>query len=632
MDLNGRTTMMLRTQRGRTLRPQLERLESRETPGSLPAVADALTYRPPPSISYSNLSIAPTSVPSSSSLLSSPSSVAVAAVPKIAQPAPQTVSAVSSTSAPADQGWFLADPALTGQTIFSAAPTDSGNGGGSAPSALQPSSGASAQSGPMEQAASLAVVAASAQTSPAPAADFASQDFVAQPPSAAPVAPAIVAPAALALQPSVSSAPASVPAVAPTATPSASTSPSSPTTAAPTTAAQPNNLLPIIAVGSDAGAAPWVKVFDATTGQEKFQFLAYDASFTGGVRVASADFNGDGVPDIITAPGAGMAPEIKVFDGKTGVQLAGPVGDFLAYDRSMQGGVFVAAGDVTGDGVNDIVVSPGAGGGSTIKAFSGKDGSLLSSFAAYGPGYEAGVSLALGFWKDPGRAYVVAGTGAGAPAEVKVLDALTGKPLPGPVGDLHPYGDDFRGGVFVAAGDTSGDGVPDVITGAGLGHSPEVKVFSGQNGSVTHDFLAGDAADKSGVRVASTYVAGTAHTDFVTAEGPGTAPRVNVYSGTTGQLLPPPEGGFLAFNSDQRQGLFVAAGLDPTASITMDQDVQWILQDATLTVNIVWSSDVPNGTMLDDGMEWGDGTITSWPSDSGMAHRTRTGLRQFASR
>ncbi|HBI44209.1 MAG TPA: hypothetical protein DDY78_15355, partial [Planctomycetales bacterium] len=159
-------------------------------PGSLPAVADALTYRPPPSISYSNLSIAPTSVPSSLSLLSSPPSVAVAAIPKIAQPAPQTVSAVSSTSAPADQGWFLADPALNGQAFFSSAPTDSGNGG-AAPSAVKPSSGASAQSGPMEQVASLAVATAGAQNSAAPAADSTTQDFVAQPP-AAPVAPVVV--------------------------------------------------------------------------------------------------------------------------------------------------------------------------------------------------------------------------------------------------------------------------------------------------------------------------------------------------------------------------------------------------------------------------------------------------------
>ncbi len=75
---------------------------------------------------------------------------------------------------------------------------------------------------------------------------------------------------------------------------------------------------PIIATGTDVGAQPLVKVFDALTGQLKYQFLAYDASFHGGVRVAMADLTGDGMPEIITAPGPGMAPQVRVFDGRDG--------------------------------------------------------------------------------------------------------------------------------------------------------------------------------------------------------------------------------------------------------------------------------------------------------------------------
>jgi hypothetical protein len=54
-----------------------------------------------------------------------------------------------------------------------------------------------------------------------------------------------------------------------------------------------------------------------------------------------ADLTGDGIPDIITAPGPGGPPEVRVFDGRDGSPLAGPLGGFLAYDSSFRGGHLV---------------------------------------------------------------------------------------------------------------------------------------------------------------------------------------------------------------------------------------------------------------------------------------------------
>jgi hypothetical protein len=71
---------------------------------------------------------------------------------------------------------------------------------------------------------------------------------------------------------------------------------------------------------------------------------------TGGVRTATADFNGDGTPDVVAGTGPGTTAEVKVLDGRTGTVLfdATPFADFT-------GGVFVAAGDVDGDGTPDQV-------------------------------------------------------------------------------------------------------------------------------------------------------------------------------------------------------------------------------------------------------------------------------------
>src|SRR5439155_14942890 len=54
----------------------------------------------------------------------------------------------------------------------------------------------------------------------------------------------------------------------------------------------------ILVTGADAGSESRVRVCDAVSGREEFNFIAY-ANFKGGVRVATGDVNGDGVPDII---------------------------------------------------------------------------------------------------------------------------------------------------------------------------------------------------------------------------------------------------------------------------------------------------------------------------------------------
>src|SRR5262249_6813887 len=73
-----------------------------------------------------------------------------------------------------------------------------------------------------------------------------------------------------------------------------------------------------LAVGADTSknGKPKVNVYSAA-GILTESFLAYPATYHGGVRVAMGDVNGDGIDDVITAPGRSASPVIKVWDGAT---------------------------------------------------------------------------------------------------------------------------------------------------------------------------------------------------------------------------------------------------------------------------------------------------------------------------
>ena len=298
----------------------------------------------------------------------------------------------------------------------------------------------------------------------------------------------------------------------------------------------------LLAIGPDVGLAPEVKVFTAT-GVLRFDFFAYNPAFTGGVRVAVGDVNGDGVPDIITGPGPGMAPEIKVFDGVTGQVLY----DFYAFNPAFTGGIFVAAGDVNGDGSADIIVGAGAGGAPEVKVFGGGslNGEQLRDFFAFEPTFTGGVRVAAGDVNGDGYADIIVGRGPGGPPEVKVFSVWGNAVL----FDFYAFDAGFIGGVYVAAGDVNGDGRADLIVGAGL--APDVRVFNGATGAKMQDFFAFDPRFQGGARVAAVAVNG--HADLVIGAGVNGAPEVRVLDALSLQVLD----NFFAFDPALIGGVFV---------------------------------------------------------------------------
>lgn len=235
----------------------------------------------------------------------------------------------------------------------------------------------------------------------------------------------------------------------------------------------------VTAAGS--GGGPHVRVF-RSDGSELMGFFAYDPGFGGGVRVAAADVTGDGRADIVTAAGAGGGPHVKVFDGATGTEVR----SFYAYDPGFTGGVNVAAADVNGDGVAEVVTGAGAGGGPNVKMFDGLTGAESASFLAYDPGFTGGVSVAVGQMTGLPAGVILTGTGAGTAGLVRAFRS-TDAAL---VREYAPYGPGFLGGVWVAAPDVDGDGWNDVVTGTGPGGGPHVKVTGGSTAAPLTELFA----------------------------------------------------------------------------------------------------------------------------------------------
>jgi hypothetical protein len=265
--------------------------------------------------------------------------------------------------------------------------------------------------------------------------------------------------------------------------------------------------------------------------------------FAGDVRTAAADVNGDEVPDYIGGSGPGGGPRVAVIDGATGARLA----DFFAFEPSFTGGVFVAAGDFDSNGRAEIVVTPDQGGGPRVSMFSlNPDGSLsirANFFGIADPNFRGGARTGAGDVNNDGVADLAVAAGFQGGPRIAVFDGRTLFATPARVvNDFFAFEDSLRNGAYVAIGDGDGDGFGDFFFGAGPGGAPRLLAISGLDlltagpvaaiaDPLANFFVAGNAADRGGVRVATKNADGDNRADLVVGSGEGSPANARVYLG-----------------------------------------------------------------------------------------------------
>jgi hypothetical protein len=210
---------------------------------------------------------------------------------------------------------------------------------------------------------------------------------------------------------------------------------------------------------------------------------------TAAVRTTVADVDGDGIPDTIMVTGPGVPVRFAVVSGKDNTTLLIPPTD--PFGGTFTGGGFVSAADFNGDGRAEVVVTPDQGGGPNVVLYSlNADGTVAAPkafFALSNPAFRGGARTTVGDVDGDGIPDLVVGAGflGGPNAEIHNGRAVAAGDYATLIGGQFFAFDGadaqtLRNGVFLAAGDVNDDGFADLIFGGGPGGGPRVLVLDGK--------------------------------------------------------------------------------------------------------------------------------------------------------
>jgi len=209
-----------------------------------------------------------------------------------------------------------------------------------------------------------------------------------------------------------------------------------------------------------------------------------------GAKVAAGDLDGDGVAEIIVGSGPGKANNglVRVFK-----YINGAIVDTGVYARlfTTKYGVNLAAGDVDGDGIDELIVAPGpdpkASAVARILKIDVSGG--IGSWKAVDTGVEIqaftaayGANVAAGDLNGDGTAEIIISSGTTSGANQGSKNRLTAF-----YGNGSPFGIDISftttGGIEVASGDVDMDGNAEIVTALGsISTNPSViRIYKGGN-------------------------------------------------------------------------------------------------------------------------------------------------------
>lgn len=275
-------------------------------------------------------------------------------------------------------------------------------------------------------------------------------------------------------------------------------------------------VVPPIVVNAPAGSEV-VRVLGA--GGVTETALTPHPGFLGGIVAAAGDVTGDGVADVVTA--ATLGGHVKVFDGRTGAEIR----SFYAFD-GYRGPINLAVGDTNGDGIGDIIVAANLNG--HVKIFDGRTGALTFSSLVY-EGYRGAIAVAVADTDGDGRNELLTAADSGAGVHVKGFGAQSMDLRESFFATGKSDWTDFS----ISGVDLDMDGVAELLVSQG----PRVQILNSRTKAVRADFIAFDPLTSGRVTVqGGQYYGDPAAELVVVQETQGTA-QVRVFGGLNYSLI-----------------------------------------------------------------------------------------------
>lgn len=260
---------------------------------------------------------------------------------------------------------------------------------------------------------------------------------------------------------------------------------------------------PDIVTAPGPGKRQKIKVFSGVDLSVIAKFYAGSKSFSGGYYVAAGNFDADARAEVVVAFGSGGTSAVQTFNIDVGgvTVFPGVLGLFYPFGSKYKGGVQVAAANIDGLGTDELIVAPGYNGGSVVNVYSSA-GALVSTFIAYTSPFTGGLFVAAGDVNGDGTAEIVTGPAQTNLSLVRVFDGTTGTQL----AESNIDGNNFRGGVRVAVVDRNQDGIGEVMAAPGILGNQNVRVLNGTDLAVLDSFFAGYPGPR---KVRGVFVAGS---------------------------------------------------------------------------------------------------------------------------